>query len=254
MSRSVWSILTFVVVSFIINAVLMAEGAHAQVGAQPGPGTVAGVVRDSSDAPVPGASLRIVSEATGVAIESLSDERGAYRVTSLALGRYRVEAALDGFETAVRRVVLDSSQTAAVDVTLEPARLSEGIVVTARRVEEAAQEVPIPVSVLSGTLVADAGAFNVNRLKELVPTVQFYSSNPRNSSINIRGLGAPFGLTNDGIEPGVGLYIDGAFFSRPAAATLAPIAAFSQPCERTNPRSLAASKPRRSKSGFGAPI
>ena len=60
----------------------------------------------------------------------------------------------------------------------------------------------------------------MNRLKELVPTVQFYSSNPRNSSINIRGLGAPFGLTNDGIEPGVGLYIDGTFFARPAAATL----------------------------------
>ena len=53
-----------------------------------------------------------------------------------------------------------------------------------------------------------------------MPTVQFYSSNPRNSSINIRGLGAPFGLTNDGIEPGVGLYIDGIFFARPAAATL----------------------------------
>ena len=60
----------------------------------------------------------------------------------------------------------------------------------------------------------------MNRLKELVPTVQFYSSNPRNSAINIRGLGAPYGLTNDGIDPGVGLYIDGTFFARPAAATL----------------------------------
>ena len=50
--------------------------------------------------------------------------------------------------------------------------------------------------------------------------MQFYSTNPRNSAINIRGLGAPFGLTNDGIEPGVGLYIDGVFYARPAAATL----------------------------------
>ena len=54
----------------------------------------------------------------------------------------------------------------------------------------------------------------------MIPTVQFYSTNPRNSAINIRGLGAPFGLTNDGIEPGVGLYIDGVFYARPAAATL----------------------------------
>src|SRR5262249_51637870 len=31
---------------------------------------------------------------------------------------------------------------------------------------------------------------------------------------------APFGLTNDGLEPGVGLYIDGVFYARPASATL----------------------------------
>jgi iron complex outermembrane recepter protein len=80
--------------------------------------------------------------------------------------------------------------------------------------------VPIPVSVVSGELIDRASAFNINRLKELIPTVQFYSSNPRNSAINIRGLGAPFGLTNDGSEPGVGYYVDGVFYARPAAATL----------------------------------
>ena len=115
---------------------------------------------------------------------------------------------------------MEAEQPAVVNVALAPARLTEGVVVTARRVEEVAQEVPIPLSVVSGELVESAGAFNVNRLKELVPTVQFYSTNPRNSAINIRGIGAPFGLTNDGIEPGVGMYIDGVFYSRPAAATL----------------------------------
>ncbi|UPT61491.1 MAG: Plug domain-containing protein [Hyphomonadaceae bacterium JAD_PAG50586_4] len=94
------------------------------------------------------------------------------------------------------------------------------IVVTARRVQENLQDVPIPVSVVSGAFVSDSGSFNVNRLKEIVPTVQFYSSNPRNSAVNIRGLGAPFGLTNDGIEPGVGFYVDGVFNARPAVATL----------------------------------
>src|SRR5690606_3005126 len=60
---------------------------------------------------------------------------------------------------------------------------------------------------------------NLNRLKELVPSVQLYSSNPRNTGINIRGLGSPFGLTNDGLDPGVGLYVDGVYYSRPAATT-----------------------------------
>ncbi len=70
-------------------------------------------------------------------------------------------------------------------------QITDEVTVTARRVEEAAQEVPIPMSVVTGEVIERAGAFNVNRLKELVPTVQFYSSNPRNSAINIRGLGSP---------------------------------------------------------------
>lgn len=99
--------------------------------------------------------------------------------------------------------------------------MEEVITVTAaRRREEVVQDVPIPISVVDGGLITDTGAFNVNRVKELVPTVQLYSSNPRNTGVNIRGLGSPFGLTNDGIEPGVGFYVDGVLYARPAATTL----------------------------------
>jgi iron complex outermembrane recepter protein len=188
--------------------------------AQATDGTITGVVKDSSGGAIPGSTVKVVNEGSGASVEAVSGDGGAYRVEALAPGRYRVEAALDGFETAIAQVVLQAGQTSTSDLTLNPARFSQSVVVTARRVEEVAQEVPIPVSVVRGDLVADAGAFNVNRLKEMLPTVQFYSTNPRNSSINIRGLGAPFGLTNDGIEPGVGLYIDGVFYARPASATL----------------------------------
>ncbi len=93
------------------------------------------------------------------------------------------------------------------------------ILVTARRRAETQQTVPIALSVLTGKALAEVGAFNVNRLQQQVPSLQFYSSNPRNSAINIRGLGAPFGLTNDGIEQGVGFYIDGVYIGRVGAAT-----------------------------------
>ena len=71
----------------------------------------------------------------------------------------------------------------------------------------------------TGLFLADTGAFNAGRISSLVPSVQFYSTNPRNSAINIRGIGSPFGLTNDGIEQGVGLYVDGVYYARPAADT-----------------------------------
>ena len=195
-------------------------GGPALASGQAGTGAITGTIRDASGSTVPGVVVRIVNEQTRGAVDAVTDERGAYRRAALPAGGYRLEIALSGFEPAVRQVVLSNGETAAVELTLTPARLSEGVVVTARRVEEAAQEVAIPLTVVGRDLVENAGAFNVNRLKELIPTVQFYSTNPRNSAIAIRGLGAPFGLTNDGLEPGVGLYIDGVFYARPASATL----------------------------------
>jgi iron complex outermembrane receptor protein len=187
---------------------------------EPPPTAVAGFVRDASGGAVPGVLVRAIKEDTGKAAEVVTDSLGAYRILVGAAGEYRVEAALSGFQPASKSLTIEPGQVATLDLALELSRLSEGVTVTARRIEEVAQEVPIPLTVVTGNSVADAGAFNVNRLKEQIPTVQFYSTNPRNSAINIRGLGAPFGLTNDGIEPGVGLYIDGVFYARPASATL----------------------------------
>jgi iron complex outermembrane receptor protein len=107
-----------------------------------------------------------------------------------------------------------------LEIVLIDDNMMNEVVVTARRRSETSQSVPIPISVVGGDLIEDAGAFNVNRVKELVPTVQLYSSNPRNTTLNVRGLGSTFGLTNDGIDPGVGFYVDGVYYARPAATTL----------------------------------
>src|SRR6187549_3527234 len=93
------------------------------------------------------------------------------------------------------------------------------VVITSRRRREVLQDVPIPISVVGGKQIEEAGAFNVNLVKQFVPSLQLYTSNPRNTGINIRGIGSPFGLTNDGLDPGVGFYVDGVYYARPAAAT-----------------------------------
>ena len=93
------------------------------------------------------------------------------------------------------------------------------IVITARRRNESLQEVPLAVSVIGDERLATTGSFNVSRLSQIQPSLQFYSTNPRNSAANIRGLGAPFGLTNDGIEQGVGVYVDQVYYSRIASTT-----------------------------------
>ncbi|MFB0872125.1 MULTISPECIES: TonB-dependent receptor [unclassified Sphingobium] len=93
------------------------------------------------------------------------------------------------------------------------------IVVTARRRTETAQEVPLAISVVRGDSIEATGNFNIVKLQQLAPTLQVYTTNPRNTSVNIRGLGVPFGLTSDGFEQGVGIYVDDVYNSRVAAAT-----------------------------------
>ena len=50
----------------------------------------------------------------------------------------------------------------------------------------------------------------------LLPTVQLNISNPRNTTVNIRGLGAAGTAATDGIEGGVAVYVDDVYRSRPA--------------------------------------
>ena len=116
---------------------------------------------------------------------------------------------------ASQAVVAPAAQTAQLAV----AAVAEQILVTARRREESVQEVPVALSVIGVQMLEMTGTYNVAQLTQLTPSVQFFSSNPRNTAITIRGLGTSFGLTNDGLESGVGLYIDQVYMSRPAAAT-----------------------------------
>lgn len=159
-----------------------------------------------------GATVQIKGTTNGAP----TNEAGQFTLLTGQKLPFTVVVSYVGYQT--KEVVLGEDN---VEIKLEETvnQLAD-VTITSRRRQESAQNVPIPISVIRGALVEDAGAFNVNRLKELVPSVQLYSSNPRNTTLNIRGLGSTFGLTNDGIDPGVGFYVDGVYFARPAATTL----------------------------------
>ncbi len=92
---------------------------------------------------------------------------------------------------------------------------SEEIVVTARHREEDVQDVPVAVSVVSSEHLERTGNFSLNQVQQQVPSLQVVSTNPRNSNINIRGLGANSSFAVDGLEYGVGFYLDGVYYGRP---------------------------------------
>lgn len=176
--------------------------------------SVSGTIKDLNGVPIPYATVGIKGNGGYFTADSI----GRFNVPAPATLPFLLRVSAVGFEP--QDIQLTTLNNDPISVVLREDNSLGEVVVTSRRRTETAQDVPIPISVLGGAQVENAGAFNVNRVKELVPTVQLYSSNPRNTTLNIRGLGSTFGLTNDGIDPGVGFYVDGVYFARPAATTL----------------------------------
>jgi iron complex outermembrane receptor protein len=100
-------------------------------------------------------------------------------------------------------------------------QVRDTVIVTARRREEDLQDVPAAVSVVGGDLLDKSYTVNTQGLTQLVPSLYYNSANPRNTAYTIRGLGSntlSISAANDGIEPGVGFYIDQVYHGRPATA------------------------------------
>jgi len=95
----------------------------------------------------------------------------------------------------------------------------EDIVVTARYKNEMLQAVPIAITALSSAQIAAVGGqTSLKNLANFAPSVTIQGYSGRNQTITIRGLGTNSGGTNDGLDQGVGLYIDGVY--RPRTGTV----------------------------------
>jgi iron complex outermembrane recepter protein len=88
------------------------------------------------------------------------------------------------------------------------------IVVTARHRTENAQKVPIAITSLSGDALGAQGVSNLKQVVQQLPALNIQGFSGRNQTITIRGLGTNAGGTNDGLEQGVGLYVDGVYRPR----------------------------------------
>ncbi|ACU02698.1 TonB-dependent receptor [Pedobacter heparinus DSM 2366] len=194
------------VLLFILPFLLSASFTFAQ-------SQITGIIKGANGAPVPNATVLI----RGTKITTLANDKGEFSISTKQEPPFYLQVSSVGYKAQDFQIL--KFQDTPLELTLvENAELDE-IVVTSRRRSEVLQDVPIAITVIGGQAAENAGAFNVNRLKELVPSVQLYASNARNTTLNIRGLGSTFGLTNDGIDPGVGFYVDGVYQARPAATS-----------------------------------
>jgi hypothetical protein len=99
--------------------------------AQSGSGTITGTIKDASGAPIPAVRVKVANTASGVSVETVSNEAGIYRVASLVPAAYRLEVDAPGFERLLRTgVVVEVGQVVALDVTLNVGAQTETMTVT----------------------------------------------------------------------------------------------------------------------------
>ena len=173
--------------------------------AQQGTAEVRGRVMDAQEAALPGVTVTVRNQDTGMYRETISTADGTYFVTGIVPGRYEVTASLQGFSTFLRRdVMLEVGKTTSLNIPLAVGNVSEQITVVgeARLVDTSSKEV-------GGNITAreliDLPSVNrnfigfVGLLPGIVPTISTESfgsdsvsvngQDPRNNNYTLDGAG-----------------------------------------------------------------
>ncbi|MCI0516297.1 MAG: TonB-dependent receptor plug domain-containing protein, partial [Woeseiaceae bacterium] len=98
----------------------------------------------------------------------------------------------------------------------EPVVIEE-IIVMAQKREQTLQEVPVAVSVIDAQTLQQSQVLDMKDLQFIVPSLRVTQlQTTGNTNFVIRGFGN--GANNAGIEPSVGVFVDGVYRSRSASA------------------------------------
>jgi hypothetical protein len=109
-------------------AVLVPLGAGAQVRIT---GAIIGTVTDQTDAVVPGATVQLRDDGTGVTREAVTNQSGVFQFLDLNSGRYTVTVTLQGFQTAkYEKVVVEASRSTDLRVKLGVGAMGETVTVS----------------------------------------------------------------------------------------------------------------------------
>src|SRR5204862_1942464 len=116
-----------IIFSTVLIILFSAVSIWAQATAQ-----ISGTVKDQTGAVLPGVEVTATQTDTGIARTTVTNETGSYVLPNLALGPYRLEAALPGFRTfAQTGIVLQVNSNPVINPVLEVGQVSEQVEVQA---------------------------------------------------------------------------------------------------------------------------
>jgi len=158
-------------------------------------GTLAGVVRDSSGAVMPGVSVEAASPALIERARSVvTDEQGLYRIVNLRPGTYTVTFTLPGFATFKREgIELTTSFTATVNAEMNAGALEETVTVLGEAPVVDIQNVRQQTTIARDTLDAIPTTKRLGQYASIIPGATY--TNPTFQDVGgNQGEGGQFGV------------------------------------------------------------
>src|SRR5213082_108674 len=92
--------------------------------------TLQGTITDTQSAVMPGVSVTIRNQATGIERATVTDAAGQYVAASLQPGHYAIVAHIEGFQDQTREVDLSPAQTVVLNLRLGVGALAENVTVS----------------------------------------------------------------------------------------------------------------------------
>ncbi len=183
---------------------------------------ITGTVTDASGAVVPGASIEILNQNTGVKIATKSNAAGEFAVPELPVAVYTVTVSKEGFNTYSQTgIELHPGTVATVNSTLKAGSVVSTVTVqaTATTVQTATPEVAGEIS-SAEVFTLPLNGRNFQTLGALMPGVINMSPD---SSLGQGGFNGTVAMSTNGMgNAGSVFYLDGAFDMNGATATIQP--------------------------------
>jgi len=115
-------------------------------------GTLRGTVADASGARVPGASVVLQSQGSGLARAATADDRGEFRFDDLPPGGYHIVASKTGFAPATSDATVVVSEVRDLAVVLQPASVTQQVTVAAQSSSITTQAIDLASAVHQGAI------------------------------------------------------------------------------------------------------
>ncbi|HEX4999016.1 MAG TPA: carboxypeptidase-like regulatory domain-containing protein, partial [Terriglobia bacterium] len=190
---------------FLFFVTLSMGGAFAQSTV----GTLTGIVTDPGKARLPGVTVKVLNEDTGVSQSMLTNDSGAYSFILAPGANYTISAEFPNFKkVTINKITLRMADEARVDITLEVGDVRTDVIVDASKTNPLLKEPTVGV-VLDETSIANLPLVGNDPLA-LITTLPGYRANPLGHEYDTVG-GLPMYMMNtvrdglsvtDGFSPG----------------------------------------------------